>query len=181
MQAFLRLCISEGLDDDEIVIQSRGHRPTLDAFEYDPEAAVVRQLAKLRAEVGASAIPMYMDWAKVDQAPSNATWCVEGWIEQGDSASLVGPAKIGKSLLTLEAAACKASGRSILGRDVAPGRVLYLDWENRGDAVLGRLRAMGFSQMNLENLRYVCFPAVPPLDTQAASGSEESSFPKCCC
>ncbi len=165
--AFLELCLSEGLDDDQIITLSRRHAPTQDAYEYDAEAVVERRLTKLRQEHAASSTPVYLDWSKAESTTSDPSWCVDGWIEQGDSVSLVGAAKIGKSLLTLEAAACKATGASFLGRDVTPGSVLYLDWENRPEIVYGRLRAMGFSFADLQDLRYVSFPTMPALDTQA--------------
>lgn len=167
----LRLCIDEGLDNDEIVILSRDHQPTLEAFESDPEAMVELLLAKFRPEAPAPSRPVYLEWAEASEAPAAVSWCVEGWIEQGDSVSLTGPAKLGKSLLTLEAAACKATGGSFLGLDVTQGPVLYLDWENRPEAVFRRLLAMGFPLHELDDLKYVCFPPLPPLDTQAGSGA----------
>lgn len=169
MSAFLSLCIEEGLDDDEIVILTREHAPTKAAFEYDPEAVVERLLKKLRAEAGTTE-PQFLDWTTPVPAAGTTAWCIGDWLEQGDSGSLVGPPKVGKSLVALEAAASKAAGTSFLGRKVAPGAVLYLDYENREDAVRKRLSDMGFAFPDLANLKYACFPTLPPLDTQ--SGGE---------
>ncbi len=99
------------------------------------------------------------------EAVTATSWCIDNWIERGDHVSLVGPAKVGKSLLALDAAASKVIGGSFLGTDLAAGRVLYLDYENKPEMVCERLFAMGFDLADLSGLSYECFPPIGPLDS----------------
>ena len=80
--------------------------------------------------------------------------------------ALNGVAKVGKSLLALEAAACIATGRDFLGHPTVPGNVLYLDFENspRTD-VRPRLELMGFNPDELFRLKYLSYPNLPSFDT----------------
>ncbi len=56
-------------------------------------------------------------------------------------------------------------GGSFLGTDLAEGRVLYLDYENKVEVVCERLVAMGFDLADLSGLSYECFPQTGPLDS----------------
>jgi hypothetical protein len=170
VQELLEVCIEEDLSDDEIVILARSHKPSNSVWEYGLDRAVQRMLDKMRAQdpsMGSG--PAYLDWALADTVPTEPLWCIEGFIERGHGVSISGAAKVGKSLLSLEAAACKASGTGFLGRELEPGVVLYLDYENTPHMVFGRLKAMGFSFADLSNLKYLPFPRWGPLDSVAGS------------
>jgi len=168
---FLLACIQEGLSDDHIVMLAREHRPTRDRFtsgdNYSSfESRIDQTLAKLRLAHPLSVeAPSYIDWSSLGEAGTATSWCIDNWIERGDHVSLVGPAKVGKSLLALDAAASKVIGGSFLGTDLAEGRVLYLDYENKVEVVCERLVAMGFDLADLSGLSYECFPQTGPLDS----------------
>lgn len=110
-----------------------------------------------------------LDWKRLfDSAPDDVDWLVPDLIARGQSYSLVSPAKAGKSLLMLDAAAAIAAGRSALGNPPQPpARVLYVDLENSRDDLAERLRDMGYGPDDLGNLRYLSFPTLPPLDSMA--------------
>lgn len=121
--------------------------------------------------VGGTKMPAHkrypvLDWSQTfDGAPDDVEWLVTDMIARGQSYSLVSPAKAGKSLLMLDAAAAIATGRTALGqRPQKPARVLYVDHENSRDDLVERLRDMGYRADDLENLRYLSFPTMPPLD-----------------
>lgn len=110
-----------------------------------------------------------LDWQRLFAgAPDDVDWLVPDFIAQGQSYSLVSPAKAGKSLLMLDVAAAIAAGRSALGHPAQPPvRVLYVDLENSRDDLAGRLRDMGYGPDDLTALRYLSFPTLPPLDGPA--------------
>ena len=169
---FLNSCLREGLKPDHIVVLARQHKPTLELFggefgnrfESKIDAAIARQLALLddvSEDFG------FIDWHLVPAEPPPVQWCLPGWIAQGDSVSLVGLAKSGKSLLTLRAAAAMATGTSFLDRDVTRAPVLYLDYENKPAVIQQRLREMGFDFCDpADSLYYENFPRTGPLDGQ---------------
>ncbi len=170
-EEFLLACMQEGLSDDHIVILAREHKPTQERFKPNEdcpstfESRIDATLATLRLEHPLSVdAPSYIDWNSLGEAVTATNWCIDNWIERGDHVSLVGPAKVGKSLLALDAAASKVIGGSFLGTDLAAGRVLYLDYENKLDVVCERLFAMGFDLTDLSGLSYECFPQTGPLD-----------------
>ncbi len=169
---FLRACIEDGLSDDHIVMLAREHKPTQERFKPNEdcpsafESRIDATIATLRLEHPLSVdAPSYIDWKYLGEAVTATSWCIDNWIERGDHVSLVGPAKVGKSLLALDAAASKVIGGSFLGTDLAAGRVLYLDHENRPEMVCKRLIAMGFDFADLSWLSYECFPQSGPLDS----------------
>jgi len=170
-EEFLLACMQEGLSDDHIVILAREHKPTQERFQQSDypstfESRIDETLAELRSEHPLSVDrPAYIDWNSAGEALTATSWCIDNWIERGDHVSLVGPAKVGKSLLALDAAASKVIGGSFLGTDLAAGRVLYLDYENKTELVLARLADMGFDLADLSGLSYECFPQTGPLDT----------------
>lgn len=87
-------------------------------------------------------------------------------LARGEQASLVGPGKVGKSLVALDMSYRIAAGLPWLGdpaRD--PARVLYLDKENGQRVFIGRMKALGFRPC--PNLVYLSFPNLPALDTPA--------------
>lgn len=170
-EEFLLACMQEGLSDDHIVILAREHKPTQERFKQNDypstfESRIDGTLAELRSEHPLSVdSPSYIDWNSAGEAATATGWCIDNWIGRGDHVSLVGPAKVGKSLLALDAAASKVIGGSFLGTDLAAGRVLYLDYENKVEVVCERLVAMGFDLADLSGLSYECFSQTGPLDS----------------
>lgn len=110
-----------------------------------------------------------IDWQRAfDGAAEEVQWLVPDFIARGQSYALVSTAKAGKSLLMLDVAAALAAGRPIFGqKPQAPVRVLYVDHENGEFDVIERLRDMGYTPAELDNLRYLSFPSMPPLDGPA--------------
>lgn len=110
-----------------------------------------------------------LDWARVfEGAPEDVEWLVPDMIARGRAYSVVATAKAGKSLLMLDIAAAIATGRSVLGhRKRKPERVLYVDLENSQDDIADRLRDMEYAPDQLGNLRYLSFPTMPTLDSEA--------------
>ena len=108
-----------------------------------------------------------IDWHDLlTGVPPAMRWLCEPLLPEGRHIALFGPPKVGKSLFGLELAACLASGREILGRTAPPIRVLYLDDENhRHFDIRPRIEDMRFEATELENLVYVDFPNIAPLDT----------------
>lgn len=109
-----------------------------------------------------------LDWhAAFAAQPVDVAWLVEPVIERGKSYAMYAPAKAGKSLLLQDLAAGVATGRPVLGNPAAaPIRVLYVDLENAVTDVVERMSAYGHRPGDLANLRYLSFPALPPLDTR---------------
>lgn len=107
-----------------------------------------------------------VDWVELFAGTrAGADWLCEPLIETGRVVTLYSPAKAGKSLLTLEIVAALATGRPVLGNPARPAlRVLYVDMENTLDDLHQRLRDLGYVG-ELENLKYLSFPSLPPLDT----------------
>lgn len=142
-ERFLLACLAEGLDDDTIVVLARQHKPTSVRYETEysnvPDRGVEKALSRLRADAPAQTAIGFLDWnVEFTLTHTEPSYCIPGLIEQGDSVSLTGTAKVGKSLLALEAAACKATGIEFLGQECRPAPVLYLDYENRKEMVVRR-------------------------------------------
>lgn len=105
-------------------------------------------------------------------AVEEPTWIVPQLLQAGRSASLVGSAKSGKSLLMLEIAAAVATGGTALGQKLTPRGVLYVDLENALEDITGRLHALGYGpDSDLDRLTYLSFPPLPPLDTEAGGAA----------
>lgn len=137
----------------------------------EPGTETVRTLRSGRGDPGAADAPAHkryptVDWHRLfEGAPDDTDWLVPDLIARGQSYSLVSPAKAGKSLLMLDVAAAIAAGRPALGNPPQdPVRVLYVDHENSRDDLAERLRDMGYGPQDLDNLRYLSFPTMPPLD-----------------
>jgi hypothetical protein len=141
--------------------------------EPEPDEPQRRNGHELRADQ-AGGIPAHLryptlDWQRLfEGAPDDVDWLVPDFIARGQSYSLVSPAKAGKSLLMLDVAAAIAAGRSAFGHPAGrPVRVLYVDLENSRDDLAERLRDMGYGPSDLDALRYLSFPTLPPLDGPA--------------
>ena len=176
---FLEQCLSEGIDDDAIVVLARSHKPTVawcNDGGFDLDSAVDRRLQDLRTPEhgerhsrGLDVLP-FLEWGENFEGEVPAVqYCIPGLVQQGDLVSVVGAAKVGKSLLALEAAAAKASGRAFLGQECPPGSIVYWDCENNPTAVRRRLEAMNFQGIDLHDLHYVSMPRHPRLDDPAGA------------
>jgi len=108
-----------------------------------------------------------LDFYALWEDDSPEEWIVEPILPARRLVALYSPPKIGKSLLSLELAVGIARGSYVLGKiPDRPRRVLYVDFENdpKGD-IRPRLEDMGFGPSDLDNLDYLSFPALGPLDT----------------
>lgn len=108
-----------------------------------------------------------LDWGDVLNGPPPAEeWVLWPLAERGQSVSLYSAPKVGKSLVMLDLVARACCGRPVLGRRPAPPlRVLYLDAENTRKDLRKRLHDMGADADALDNLVYLSFPPLSPLDT----------------
>ncbi len=117
--------------------------------------------------------PSRIDWAELWATDAlESDWLAEPIIARGRSHALYAPAKAGKSLLILEAAAALATGRVWLDQPVgAPRSVLYLDMEMTREDLRERLSDLGYGPAyDLSRLNYHLLPSLPPLDR--AEGGE---------
>ena len=113
----------------------------------------------------------FIDWEALwNEPPYELSYLAWPLIPTGHLCALNGLAKVGKSLLALEAAACIATGRDFLGHPTQQGKVVYIDFENSPRIhVLPRLIKMGFSPKVLNNqLLYSSFPKIDQLDLEGA-------------
>lgn len=104
-------------------------------------------------------------WADTSEGPD---WWVPDLLERGRSHALVGAAKSGKSLLTLDLVCGLVTGRSLLGRPsphTGPVQVLYVDLENAKADIRERFDAFGVGPGDLAALAYYSFPSLPALDS----------------
>lgn len=110
-----------------------------------------------------------LDWHALWADDSEEEWIVEPILPARRLVALYSPPKVGKSLLLLEIAVAVAQGADVLGTSPdRPRRVLYVDFEN--DPKLDtrdRLKAMGHTPADLENLVVLSFPTMAALDTPA--------------
>jgi hypothetical protein len=114
-----------------------------------------------------------LDWHSLWAEEDAEEWIVEPILPARRLVAIYSPPKIGKSLLSLELAVGIARGSSVLGvRPDRARRVLYVDFENdpRGD-IRPRLASMGVGPDDLDNIDYLSFPTLGPLDT--APGAAE--------
>ncbi|MFF0269494.1 AAA family ATPase [Kribbella sp. NPDC004536] len=108
-----------------------------------------------------------IDWKELWQQEPGEKWILQPLVSTGRGVAIWSKPKVGKSLLMLEIAVGISTGERTLG--VVPDRahrVLYVDHENdpRGD-IRTRLEDMAYGPGDLENLKYLSFPAMDPLDT----------------
>lgn len=109
-----------------------------------------------------------IDWDALWVDTSIERWFVPNFICEGRAHSFYAASGVGKSLLMLEVSAYLAKGWGVFGYEAQDSiKVLYVDNENtaKGD-VKPRLKAMGFESGDLENLRYLSFPDLAPLNTK---------------
>lgn len=130
-----------------------------------PDEPAARRLAAVPTAPAHTRYPA-LDWQRAFAgARDEIEWLVPDFIARGQAYALVSTAKAGKSLLLLDVAAAIATGRSALGcRPQPPVRVLYVDHENGEFDIIERLRDMGYTPSDLDNLRYLSFPSMAPLD-----------------
>ena len=123
----------------------------------------------------------FIDWEALwNEPPYDLSYLAWPLIPTGHLCALNGLAKVGKSLLALEAAACIASGRDFLGCPTQQGTVVYLDFENSPRRhVLPRLQAMGFAPEELSELRFASYPfSLNPLDDYGAESKIQELLDK---
>jgi hypothetical protein len=110
-----------------------------------------------------------INWGELWADTSIERWFVPNFICEGRAHSFYAMSGLGKSLLMLEVSAYLAKGWGVFGHDAQePIKVLYIDNENtpKGD-IKPRLKSMGFDVDDLENLHYLSFPDLAPLNTKA--------------
>ena len=109
-----------------------------------------------------------VDWPAFWAREPNATdWLIEPMIPAGRQVATHASAKVGKSLLALEATAARTTGRPVLGLPpVEPIEVVYIDNEMTEDDLCERLEDLGYGpDVDLSRLHYYQLTALPPLDT----------------
>jgi AAA domain len=159
--------VSDHLDADhgvdELVIIERG-----DDSDDPPDEP--RPSHNERASILALYAPIHWPDLWADTTDDGPDWLVPDVLERGRSHALVGAAKSGKSLLTLDMVCGLVTGRSLLGRPsphTRPVRVFYIDLENAKADVRERLDAFGVGPDDLAALAYYSFPSLPALDSAA--------------
>lgn len=112
-----------------------------------------------------------LDWEALWSEEIGEDWILEPLIAARRGIALFSAPKIGKSLLALEIAVGISNGTRTLGAmpDRAH-RVLYVDHENdpHGD-IRVRLEDMEYGPDDLQNLYYLSYPAMAPLDTSTGA------------
>jgi RecA-family ATPase len=98
-----------------------------------------------------------------------ADFLCEPFLARGRGHAMYATAKLGKSLILLEAAAALATGASCwLHESTEPTDVVYLDLEMTAEDVKERLSDFGYDETSdLSRLHYYLLPHLPPLDTEA--------------
>ena len=142
----------------------------------EAEALTVSQNLLEMSEADLSEFLGLIDWSTLWETDFIERWFVPNFICEGRAHSYYAQSGLGKSLLMQEIAVCLAAGKSALGfPPQAQIRVLYIDNENtpEGD-VKPRIKAMGYDPSHLENLKYLSFPDITPLNTE--SGGEMFKF-----
>lgn len=74
---------------------------------------------------------------------------IDGWLPKMGKAEIFGPAKVGKSMLAVQAARCIGLGEPFLGMKTEQGRVLYMQFELGPKILQDRLRKTGASYENV--------------------------------
>ena len=116
------------------------HAAAVDAGEVDPRAGKQSRLRRSTLNL--------RDLMTTQLPP--ADWVLWPFVERGQQAALVAPAKAGKSLVVLEAVLAAAEGRPTFGHPVTrPSKVLYLDAENTARDLQRRLHALQATEQAL--------------------------------
>ncbi|MGH3908825.1 MAG: AAA family ATPase [Pseudonocardiaceae bacterium] len=129
--------------------------------------------AEQRADIVGRYSPIHWPDLWADTSDDGPDWLVPDLLERGRSHALVGAAKSGKSLLTLDMVCGLVTGRGLLGRPSphdGPVTVVYVDLENAKADIRERLDALGVGPGDLGRLAYYSFPSLPALDS--AHGGE---------
>ena len=113
-----------------------------------------------------------VDWTEFwANDPEPIRYLVDPLFAAGEVTRVFAPAKVGKSLLVLEAMAALATGSEIFGKTLSPAHVVYVDQENTPDDWRDRLESMGYgADDDLSRLHWYSLQSWPPLDT--AEGGE---------
>jgi hypothetical protein len=147
------------------LIQGQNSAPAVDNDDQLPPQPAGGVPSTVDTDIGA--LYPVLDWPTVfEQTPDDVDWLAYPVFERGRLYSLYSPAKAGKSLFAIDVCAALAAGTPVLGsprRD--PVTVLYVDLENSPADLVERLNDLGFTAPQLERLRYLSFPSLPPLDT----------------
>jgi hypothetical protein len=110
-----------------------------------------------------------IDWEAfwASEAPEQE-WGLEPLVPSGRCTAIYAPAKLGKSLLALDAIAARATGRPVLGAAALdPINCMYLDLEMTEADLRERLTDLGYGpDDDLSRLHYFQLPTLPPLDTE---------------
>jgi hypothetical protein len=111
-----------------------------------------------------------VDWPTfltTDTEPDD-DWLIEPIVPVGRHIAIWARAKVGKSLLLLDACAALATGNPVLGGPaVDPVDVIYVDMENSAADVRSRMFDFGYTAASdLKRLHYFHMPALPSLDTE---------------
>lgn len=108
-----------------------------------------------------------IDWHDLlSKPPSGPDWLLKPFIARGKIVSLYSKPKAGKSLVILNLLHRVLTGTHLDGSPAETSTVLYLDHENDLLDLHDRLHAMGAEGHHLDNLVYLQFPDIEPLDTR---------------
>jgi hypothetical protein len=111
-----------------------------------------------------------VDWHRLwsDEGGPQTDWLAEPILPTGRQAAIFSPAKVGKSLLALDVAAARATGRPVLGAgSQEPLSVLYVDHEMTEADLRERLDDMGYGpEDDLTRLHYCLHPPLTALDRE---------------
>jgi RecA-family ATPase len=124
-------------------------------FRPEPLAPVTINLGPKAEPATAAAELTPIDWGQLSQTvPEPATFALAGWMPARTTTLLSANGGVGKSNLSLQLAAAVALGRTFLGLDTLPGKVLLLSAEDETRTVhfrLGNICAdLGVSLADLE-------------------------------
>lgn len=109
-----------------------------------------------------------VDWSELWALElSREEWSIPLILPRGREGGIFGPPAVGKSLLTLDVAAAKATGRSVLGTEPQePMEVVYIDAEMNQSDLQERLADLGYGPGDdLSHLHYYQLQMFPSLDT----------------
>lgn len=114
-------------------------------------------------------LPEPVDWKTFWETDHNSEdWHIEPILPKGRQVALYAPAKVGKSLLSLDLAARKATGTPIFGAVSPRCHIIYLDMEMTENDLAERLEDMGYGpETDFSYLHYYLLPSLPSLDTRA--------------
>lgn len=109
-----------------------------------------------------------IDWETFWLRERNASdWLIEPIIARGRGHAIGASGKTGKSLLMLDVAAARATGRPTLNQPAsAPINIIYFDMEMTEDDLQERLEDLGYGpDDDLSRFHYYLLPTLPPLDS----------------